>query len=119
MRICGDIGLKYLDEAGLGLWSPGSYTYNIKVGEQKQIRQSKKRGKQLNILGIYSPGQNLNYALSIGSFTQNNFINILDKEAREPAQNRVKTGADTIIVLDNYSIHKSHQVRAKEREWQF
>jgi len=45
--------------------------------------------------------------LSIGSFTQNNFINILDKEAREAAQNRVKTGADIIIVLDNYSIHKS------------
>jgi hypothetical protein len=45
--------------------------------------------------------------LSIGSFTQNNFINILEKEAREAAQNRVKTGADIIIVLDNYSIHKS------------
>ena len=109
--------MKYLDEAGFGLWSPASYTY-IKVGEQKQIRQSKKRGKRLNILGIYSPGQNLNYAWSIGSFTQENLLNILDKEAREAAQYRVKTGADTIIVLDNYSIHKSHQVRAKEREWQ-
>jgi len=114
---CGAIRLKYLDEAGFSLWSPASYTY-IKVGEPKQIRQSKKRGKRLNILGIYSPGQNLNYALSIGSFTQDNFINILDKEAREAAQNRAKTGADTIIVLDNYSIHKSHQVRAKQREWQ-
>jgi transposase len=114
---CGALRLKYLDEAGFSLWSPASYTY-IKVGEQKQIRQSKKRGKRLNILGIYSPGQKLNYALSIGSFTQDNFINILDKEAREAAQNRAKTGADTIIVLDNYSIHKSHQVRAKEKEWQ-
>jgi hypothetical protein len=28
----------YLDEAGLNLWSPASYTY-IKVGEQKQIRR--------------------------------------------------------------------------------
>ncbi len=81
---CGAIRLKYLDEAGFSLWSPASYTY-IKVGEQKQIRQSKKRGKRLNILGIYSPGQNLNYALSIGRFTQENFINILDKEAREAA----------------------------------
>jgi putative transposase len=90
---CGAIRLKYLDEAGFSLWSPASYTY-IKVGEQKQIRQSKKRGKRLNILGIYSPAQNLNYALSIGSFTQENFINILDKEAREAAlasrQNRIR-----------------------------
>jgi hypothetical protein len=54
--------------------------------------------------------------LSIGSFTQDNFINIGDKEAKEATQSRVKTGADTIIVVDNYSIHKSHQVRAKERE---
>ena len=114
---CGAIRLKYLDEAGFSLWSPASYTY-IKVGEKKQIRQSKKRGKRLNILGIYSPGLNLNYALSIGSFTQENFINILEEEARKAAQTRVKTGADTIIVLDDYSIHKSHQVRAKEREWQ-
>jgi transposase len=114
---CGAIRLKYLDEAGFCLWNPASYTY-IKVGEQKQIRQRKKRGKRLNILGIYSPDKNLNYALSIGSFTQENFINIWDKEAREVAKNRVKTGADTIIVLDNSSIHKSHQVIAKERKWQ-
>jgi transposase len=113
---CGAIRLKYLEEAGFGLWNPASYTY-IKVGEQKQIRQRKKRGKRLNILGIYSPDKKLNYALSIGSFTQENFINILDKEAREVAKNRVKTGADT-IVLDNSSIHKSHQVIAKERKWQ-
>jgi hypothetical protein len=52
---CGAIRLKYFDEAGFSWWSPASYTY-IKVGEQKQIRQSKKRGKRLNILGIYSPG---------------------------------------------------------------
>ena len=38
---CGDVRLKYLDEAGFSLWSPVSYSY-IKVGEQKQISQSKK-----------------------------------------------------------------------------
>jgi transposase len=57
--------------------------------------------------------------LYIGSFTQDNFINILDKEARKSAENCLKTGADTIIVLDNYSIHKSPQVRAKGREGQW
>jgi hypothetical protein len=40
------------------------------------------------------------------------------KKQEKPPLPRVKTGSDTIIVLDNYSIHKSHQVRAKEREWQ-
>jgi len=84
------------------------------VGEQKQIRQSKKRGKRLNILGIYSPGQNLNYALSIGSFIQDSFINILDKEAREAAQYRVKTRADTIIVLDNSQFIKAIKLEPKK-----
>ena len=56
--------------------------------------------------------------MSIGSFTQDNFINIWDKKAIKFAENCLKTGADTIIVLDNYSIHKSPQVRAKEREGQ-
>jgi hypothetical protein len=106
--------LKYLAEAGLDLWSSASFTY-IKVGEQKQIRQSKKRGKRLNIVGIYSPCQNLNYVLSIGSFTQDKFLNLLDKEAIEAAENPVKTGADTIIIWDNYSIPKSHQFRVKKR----
>lgn len=55
----GYIRLKYLDEAGFCLWSPVSYSY-IKVGEQKKIHQSNKRGKRLNILGIYEPNKSLN-----------------------------------------------------------
>ncbi|NEQ10418.1 MAG: hypothetical protein F6K37_32155 [Moorea sp. SIO4E2] len=40
-----------------------------------------------------------------------------DKEAQEAKTNRLKIGIDTVIVLDNSSSHKSHQVRAKEKEW--
>jgi transposase len=60
----------------------------------------------------------MNYALALGSFKQESFIKILDKEAEEAARHRKETGVETIIVLDNYSIHKSHQVKAKEKEWQ-
>jgi hypothetical protein len=49
----GYVKLKYLDEAGFCLWSQVSYSYS-KKGEQKQIRQTKKRGKRLSILGIMS-----------------------------------------------------------------
>lgn len=59
----------------------------------------------------------MNYALKIGSFKQESFIKILNKEAEEAQKYRTQTGVDTVIVLDNYSIHKSHQVRAKEKEW--
>ncbi|NEO30901.1 MAG: IS630 family transposase [Symploca sp. SIO3C6] len=113
----GNIRLKYLDEAGFSLWSPVSYTY-IKVGEQKLIPQSKKRGKRLNILGIYEPRKSLNYALALGSFKKESFIKILDKEAEEAARHRTETGRETVIILDNYSIHKSHQVQSQEKAWQ-
>lgn len=116
-QVRGYIRLKYLDEAGFSLWSPVSYTY-VKVGEQKKISQSKKRGRRLNILGIYEPGNSLNYALSIGSFQQETWIKILEKEAEEAQEYRAKTGRDTIIVLDNYSVHRSHQVREREKAWQ-
>lgn len=113
----GNLRLKYLDEAGFSLWSPVSYSY-IKVGEQKKNHQSKKRGKRLNILGIYEPDKSFNYALTIGSFKKDSFIKILDKEAEEAEKTRGEIGIETIIVLDNYSVHISHQVRQKEKEWQ-
>ena len=113
----GQLRLKYLDEAGFSLWSPVSYSY-IEVGKQKVIHQSKKRGKRLNILGIYEPGKSLNYALALGSFKKESFIKILDKEAEEAEKNRVENGLETVIILDNYSVHISHQVRQKEKEWQ-
>ena len=54
LRSCaarGAIRLKYLEKSGFSLWNSGSYSY-IRVGKKKKIRQSKKRGKRLNLLGI-------------------------------------------------------------------
>lgn len=113
---CGLLCLKYLDESGFSLWSNPSYSY-VKVGEQKKIRQSKKRGKRLNILGIYEPGESFNYAASLSGFTKENLVKILDKEAVYAEERQAQTGAITVIVLDNYSVHKSHIVRTKEKEW--
>ena len=56
--------------------------------EKKKIIQSKKRGKRLNILGIYEGGKSFNYAAAIGSIKKENFVKILDKEASEAAQIR-------------------------------
>jgi transposase len=111
----GEIRSKYLDESGFTLWSSASYSY-IRVG--KKIRQSKRRGKRLNVLGIYEPGQSFNYAAALGSIKKESLVKILDKEAKEAAKIRRKTGAETVIVLENYSLHKSHLVRGKEKEWE-
>ncbi|WP_250126795.1 hypothetical protein [Chroococcidiopsis sp. CCMEE 29] len=51
----GEICLKFLDESGFCLWSPVSYTYSP-VGQQKVLQQTTRRGRRLNILGLYSVG---------------------------------------------------------------
>jgi transposase len=45
-------------------------------------------------------------------------INILDKEAEEAEKFRLKQGQDTVIVLDNYSVHKSAKVKAQQKQWE-
>ncbi|EKU96441.1 hypothetical protein Lepto7375DRAFT_0439 [Leptolyngbya sp. PCC 7375] len=51
----GHIDLKYLDETGCCLWSPVSYTYS-RIGQQKRMEQTDRRGKRVSILGVWDLG---------------------------------------------------------------
>ena len=81
------------------------------MGEQKQFHQSKKRGKRLNIRGTYEPKKSLNY-IKMGIFKTPSLLRMLNIEALEAQKYRVESGVDTVIVMDNYPIHNSHQVIA-------
>ena len=48
----GEIDLKYLDDSGFCAWSEPSYTY-YKRGQQKRLEQRKRRGRRLNLVGIF------------------------------------------------------------------
>lgn len=113
----GMIRLKYLDESGFCLWSPVSYSY-IKIGEQKRLEQTKRKGKRLNILGIDEPGISFNYGLALKGFKADSYIQLIDWEAQQSEIYQQQTGAITVIVLDNYSLHHSQLVKAKEPGWQ-
>lgn len=78
----GYIQLKYLDEAGFGLWSPVSYS-SVKKGEQKAISQTKNRGRRLNILGIWSDGESFEYKLKLGGFKSKSYIEIIEGQANK------------------------------------
>ncbi len=52
----GEICLKYLDESGFSLWSDSLYTW-ARIGEQKRIEQTKKKGRRLNICGLLEIGK--------------------------------------------------------------
>jgi putative transposase len=111
------VRLKYLDEAGFCLWSPVSYSY-IKKGEQKEIKQTKNRGRRLSIIGIFEKDQSFEYGLVLGGVKSDVYIKIMDWQAKKAQEHLEKTGEITVIVQDNYSVHKSQKVKPKELEWQ-
>ncbi|MGH2414583.1 MAG: IS630 family transposase [Microcystaceae cyanobacterium] len=113
----GLVKVKYLDEAGFCLWSPVSYSY-IRKGENKEIKQTKKRGRRVSILGIFSAGESFDYGLKIGGFKQKTYIEMMNWQAEKAEKYFQETGKITVIVLDNYAVHKSKEVKKHEKKWQ-
>jgi hypothetical protein len=70
----GWVKLKYLDESGFCLWSPVSYSY-AKKGKQKQINQTKKRGKRVNVIGALEKGKSFEYGISLSGITSETYSN--------------------------------------------
>lgn len=112
----GWLRLKYLDEAGFCLWSPVSYTY-VKTGNQKQIDQTKRRGRRLNVIGVFEKGESFEYGLSLAGIKSETYRKFIDWQAEKAERHFQETGQITVLILDNYTVHKSREVRQKEKQW--
>lgn len=112
----GLVKIKYLDEAGFCLWSPVSYSY-VKKGKQKAIKQTKKRGRRISILGIFAQEESFDYGLKVGGFKSKNYIEMMNWQAEKAEKYFQETGKITVIVLDNYAVHKSKIVKMQEGKW--
>jgi len=44
-------------------WSPVSYSYS-RIGEQKRLEQTERRGRRISILGLWQPDEGFEYALA-------------------------------------------------------
>jgi putative transposase len=113
----GEIQLKYLDESGCYCHSPTDYGYAQK-GQQKRIRQRRRRGRRINILGIFQPEKQFDYALMVGTLKSATFLKLMDWQATKAQLHFQKTGQISVIVLDNASVHKSHLTTAAITRWQ-
>lgn len=113
----GHIELKYLDESGCSLWSPVSYSYS-RVGTQKQLEQTARRGGRISILGLWQPDKSFEYALACGSFKSESYIKVMDWIAGRACQTLTQTGRLTVIVQDNGSLHTSRLTRQQWQRWQ-
>lgn len=109
--------LSFVWESGFCLWSPVSYTY-ARRGKQKILEQTTRRGRRLNILGLYSIGVSFDYGLKLGSFKGDTYVKLLDWQAQRAAQRLAETGQITVIVQDNHPRHMSKEVREHWSAWQ-
>lgn len=116
LALSGQILLKYLDESGCSPWTPVSYSYS-KVGQQKRFEQTSRRGQRVSILGIWDPDESFDYALVVGGFNGERYIEVMDWIAVKANTTFAKTGKLTFIVQDNCSIHKSKAVQQRWPEW--
>ncbi len=113
----GYIDLKYLDESGCCLWSPTSYNYS-RIGEQKRLEQTERRGRRISILGLWQPEQSFEYALVCGSVKSQSYITVMDWIAEKAAQTLSASGRLTVIVQDNGSSHTSQLTQQQWQRWQ-
>ena len=94
-----------------------SYSY-ARVGQQKVLQQTKRRGKRLNILGLYSPSISFDYGLKLGSFKSDSYLKLMNWQADQAEKRLAQTGQITVVVQDNHPMHKSHKVRHYWNKWQ-
>ena len=112
----GHIELKYLDESGCCLWSPVSYSYS-RIGTQKRLEQTERRGRRISILGLWQPHERFEYALALGSFKSEGYIQVMDWVAQHAQTTLSQTGRLTVVVQDNGSSHTSQVTRQQWQRW--
>lgn len=112
----GEICIKYLDESGFSLWSEPVYTW-AKIGQQKRIEQTKKKGKRLNICGLLEPGRSFEYGLFLKSFNSDSYIKLMNWQASLAEQRLKETGKITVVVQDQGSPHISKLTKANYDQW--
>jgi len=74
--------------------SPVSYSYS-RIGEQKRLEQTERRGRRISILGLWQPDEGFEYALACGSFNSSSYITVMDwvaDKAAKPSPDRTTDG---------------------------
>lgn len=94
-----------------------SYTW-FKVGFQKRLEQTQRRGRRISILGLLEPKLSFEYGLAVGGFNSASYIRLLECLAELAAVRLGKTGQLTVVVQDNGSIHTSLEVQERIPAWE-
>jgi transposase len=105
--LAGEIDLRYVDETGFSLEPYVPYAWQER-GEQ--ITVESRRSKRLNIFGILNRRQELEVFLFEGTINSDVVIACIDRFSET-----IKM--ETVLVIDNASIHTSNVFLEKQAEW--
>ena len=92
------------------------YTW-FKVGLQKRLEQTQRRGRRISILGLLEPEVSFEYGLAVGGFNSASYIRLMDWQAEIASVRLGKTGQITVVVQDNSPIHTSLEVQERIPVW--
>ena len=112
----GLITLLYLDESGCCPESPLSYGYG-QIGQQKSIAQRTRKGRRVNIIGVWEEKTRLEYALKIGTNKTKSYLRFMNWQAERAMKRLFETGKPTVVIHDNASIHRSHLAKQQHQIW--
>lgn len=112
----GYIHLKYQDEAGISTEGVLGYSW-MKKGEQKRVISVCKSRKRLSVLGVIERGTSFSYSLVSGGINSEQYLQFMEQEVRVAHEEFLKTGRLTVVVQDNWSVHKSKEVKKRLWEW--
>ena len=113
----GEVCLKYLDESGCCCESDTDYGYG-KRAEQKRISQRRRRGRRINIFGVWQPKHCFDYALMVRTLKAPTFVQLMNWQALKAYQHFQVTGQVTVFVLDNASVHRAQLTKQHYEQWQ-
>ncbi|WP_449415995.1 transposase [Phormidium nigroviride] len=111
------VHLKYLDESGCYCHSPTGYAYASR-GQQKRLEQTRRRGRRVNIWGVWEPQIGFDYALMLGSLTSDTYLKLMEWQAQIAQRRLEETGKLTVIIQDNASVHRSKLTQQQWERWQ-
>lgn len=100
--------------------------------QQKLLHQRQRRGRRVNILGVWQPQVQFDYALMLGTLKaptfvlffwtehlpRNNSMQLLDWQSAIANSHFTQSGQLTVIVLDNASVHRSRLMWQHSPQWQ-
>lgn len=80
-----------------------------------RISQQRRRGRRINIFGVWLPLHCFDYALMVKTLKAPTFVRLMNWQALKAIQHFQATGQVTVIVLDNASVHRAQLTRAALR----